>query len=273
MNRHLRQTFSVLVILLAITACVLPGQTAQPQAVQPTAGIDSKAIATAVAGTAQAAATQTASADLFAPSQTGTAVEPLSDGTTKYIDYDGGFEIIYPVGWLVVRPNSEEFDAALKKQGAANAMLYDQMTLDQSSYDPNFDRLFCYIVRPDIEKNIIFGFSKLAWDPADGLSIDSITMGELVKELEAPDGIPGFRADNAQLHEDTSIKMIEIGGHWTTNDDQGNPASFYSVGVFFKPSSDATTRLLFTFVNDYRAQISPDVKSIIESIRVIEPGQ
>jgi hypothetical protein len=274
MNRsYQRYTFSALVILFAITACVLPGQTAQPQAIRPTPGIDSNAVATAVAGTAQAAAQQTASSELFAPSLTGTAIEQLSDGTTKYSDYDGGFEIILPAGWLALIPNSEEFNAALAQDGAVNPMLRDQMTLDQSNYEPNFDRLYLYILRPDIEKNVIFGFSKLAWDSADGLPIDSITMGQLTRELEAPGGIPGFRADTVQLHEDTSVKMIEIGGHWTMNDEQGEATSFYSVGIFFKPSSDSTARLLFTFVNDYQAQISPDVKSVMASIKLIEPGQ
>jgi hypothetical protein len=274
MNRYyLRHAFSMLLIVMAIAACVLPGQTTPPQVVQPTSGINSNAVATAVAGTAQAAATQTASADLFAPSQTGTAVEQLSDGTTHYTDYDGGFEVIFPTGWLAVRPNSEEFDAALKKQGAVNSMLYDQMIYDQSTYDVDFDRLYAYVLRPDIQKNVILGFSKLLWDSEDTLSLDTVTLGELVRGLESPGGISGFRADTAQLHEDGNVKMIEVGGRFSLDDGQGGTNPFYATMIVFKPSASSSVRITFTFIEDYHTQIAADVKSIIESIKVIEPGQ
>jgi hypothetical protein len=268
---YLRHTLSALAIVLAIAACGLPGQTAQPQAIQPTPGIDANAVATAVAGTAQAAAQQTASSELFAPSQTGTAIEQLEDGTTKYTDYDGGFEVLYPVGWLAVRPDSEEFDAALKKQGAANSMLHDQMTSDLAGYDANFDRLYGYVLRPDIKKNVIFGFSKLAWDSEDTLSIDTVTMGELVRSLEAPGGIPGFRADTVLLHEDGNIKMIEIGGRFTLDDGQGGAIPFYATIIVFKPSANSTARITFTFIEDYHTQIAADVQSIRASIMTTEP--
>lgn len=263
-----------LAILFAIAACVLPGQTAQPQAIQPTLAIDSNAIATAVAGTAQAAATQTASSNLFAPSVKDPTIEKLPDGTTTYTDYEGGFEISFPVGWLGLIPNSKEFNNALKKEGASNSLLRDQMTSDLATYEPELERVFAYILRPDLgQKNLIFGFSKLEWDPADTIAIDSVTMGEVVKRLEAPNGIPGFRADMVQLHEDTQVKMIEIGGPIKVSDGEGGNIPFYITLIFFKPSSNSTVRLSFTFLQDYRAQIAPDVKASIESIRLIEPQQ
>lgn len=273
MNKYsLRYTISALVILMAVAACVLPGQTAQPQAIPPTPAVDANAIATAVLGTAQAAATQTASSGLFAPTMKDPTLEKLPDETTKYSDYEGGFEISFPVGWLALIPNSDEFNTALKKEGATNSMLHDQMTSDLAAYEPEFERVYGYILRPDIgKKNIIYGFSKLEWDPQDALPIDSITMDEIVKGLEAPDGIPDFRADTVQLHEDTQVKMIEIGGPVKVSDGQGGNIPFYITLIFFKPSPNTTVRLSFTFLQDYRAQIMPDVKSAIQSVRLIEP--
>lgn len=278
MNKnHLQHIVGTLAILLAIVACVLPGQAVQPPTIQPTPAVDTNAIATAVASTAQVAATQTASSQLFGTSvpagMRGTTVEQLKDGTTKYSDYDGGFEVVFPAGWLVLIPGSEEFNTALEKKGAANPALQDQMTLDQSNYNAEFDQIYAYALRPDIKKNVIFGFSKLAWDVEDGLSIDNITMGELVQELESPGGIPGFRADNAQLREDTSVKMIEIGGRWTKSNTQGDPIVLYSTAVFFKPSDHSTVRILFTILEDFHAQIMPDVKSVLASIKIIGPQQ
>jgi hypothetical protein len=259
----------MLMILFGLTACLFPGQPAQPQAVQPTPAINSEAVATAVAGTAQAAATQTASAYLFAPSEKGPAVEQLSDGTAKYTDYDGGCEITFPAGWLAVRPNSEEFDQALAKQGAVNPMLEKQMTLDQTQLKSDLDRLFLYALRPDIKKNSLFGFAKLMWFAEDTTIIDSVTMGELIKGLESR--VPGFHADSAQIHEDTPVKMIEVGGRWLGNDEQGEAVAFYSVYLIFKPSSSSTSELIFTFRDEYHTQIMADIKSIMESIKVIQP--
>ncbi len=266
MNRYpLQRASAALVILIAVVACVLPGQ-----AIQTAPAMDPMAIDTAVAGTAQAAAEQTAAAQPSATVVTGTSIEQLADGTTKYSDYDAGFEIIFPVGWLAVRPNSEEFNAALAKEATVNPMLHEQMTADLAGYEANYDRLYGYILRPDIEKNVMLGFSKLVWDSQTAFSIDSTAMGELVRDLETSGGIPGFRADTAQIREDGAVKMMEIGGRWTLSD-EGGTVPFYSTFIFFKPTSNTGVRITFTFVQNYHTPIAADVKWIVESIRIITP--
>lgn len=272
-QNYWRYVFSTFVILIAIVACVLPTQSIRPM---PTLNPD--AIGTAVAGTVQAQAvatepvsTQSAGTEIPA-GITGTAIEQMQDGTTKYSDYDGGFEVTFPAGWLAVRPNSEEFNASLAKEAKANSMLHDQMAADQTEYDAQFDRLYSYILRPDIKKNVLFGFSNLGWDPDDPAPLDSVGMGKLVRELEsAAGGIPGFRADTAQLHEDGDIKMVEIGGHWMMSDGQGGVVPFYSTIIFFKPTNDSTVRMNFTYLEDYHIPISTDILSITASIKLLEP--
>jgi hypothetical protein len=261
-----------IVLLLAIIACVLPGQTLFP-ALAPTA--NPAQIETFVAGTLQANATQTATAQ-FVPTETpvgmtGTTIEQAQDGTTKYIDYDGAFEITFPVGWLALHPNSDEFNSSLSGEGAANAMLHDQMTSDQAGYDAEFDRLYAYILRPDIEKNVILGFSKLAWDSEDTNPINNDTMGKVVDDLETSGVIPTFRASVVQLQQEGDITMIEIGGRWSMSDGQGGTILFFSTAYFFKPSPGSTVRIIFTVLLDYRDRISPDMEAIIKSIKIIEP--
>ena len=264
MNRkHLQHLLSAFAILIAIVACVLP-QAAQPP-------LDPNALGTAVAGTVEAAAQQTAAVQPLPTGRTGTTIEQLEDGTTKYADYDAGFEITFPVGWLAVRPNSEEFNASLSNAASANSMLHEQMTADQAGYEANYDRLYSYILRPDLQNNVLFGFSKLVWDSDDTAAIDSVTMGKLVQDLESSGAIPGFRVDTAQLHEDSSVKKMEIGGRWMMSDGQGGTIPFYSTFIFFKPSPNSGIRITFSFLEDYHIQISADMKSIIDSIRVLEP--
>jgi len=269
-NSGIRFLLGGVILILVIAACVIPGQ-----AVPSAPSIDPHAVETSIAGTVQAAQTQTSVPQVVATespaSMKGAVVEQMQDGTTKYTDFDGGFEITFPVGWLAVRPNSDEFDAALAGAGAANEMLHDQMTTDMAGYEADVDRLYAYILRPDIEKNIIFGFSKLVWDLNDTVSIDDYTMGRLVNELETSGGIPGFRASVVQLHEDSAVKMIEIGGRWTWSDGQGGTIPSYSAVYFFKPSPTSLARITFTFFEQYHAQIAPDVNSIVGSIRLVEP--
>ena len=261
----MRPAFSVLALLLAMAACVLPGQ-----ATQPAPELNPITIETAVAGTAQAAAEQTAAAQPALPGKTGTALEQGEDGT-KYIDYDAGFEVTFPIGWLAVRPGSEEFEAALKKQGATNQGLHDQMQSDLAGEtEANPHRLFAYILRPDLQKNAMLGFSALAWDPQTAQPLDSAVMGEVVRGLEAPGGIPGFHADTAQIHEELPVNVMEIGGRWTLSDADGTVA-MYATTLFFKPEPTSGVRITFSFVEQYRTQISADVKFILESLRIVTP--
>ncbi len=271
MNRNqLSRILSAFLIVMAMVACVQSGQTAQI----PTPGIDSNAISTAVEGTARAAQQTTAvPVQPVATSMAGTTIENLKDGTTKYCDYDGGFEIVFPAGWLTVRANSEEFNAALAKEGKVNSVLHKQMTDDTAGYDPKVDRLYSYILRPDIKKNAMLGAAELEWDSQDSTPLDSAIVGQLVREMESASGLAGFHADTAEFREDSAIKRIEIGGKFTVKNDQGQSVPFHVTYIFFKSTPASTVRMSFVYLQDLYGEISPNVRSIVESIKIIESPQ
>jgi hypothetical protein len=265
-NRPL-QLLSLSAILFAIVACALPGR-----ATRSAPDANSSIIETAIAGTFQAASQQTVAAALPTDTPdgpTGTLIETIPDGRTKYTDYDAGFEVSFPVGWLVVRPNSDEFNAALESQGAANSMLHDQMVGDQSAADDY--RLLGYILHPEIKKDVIFGFSKTTWDPEDSKMLDNTNMGELVRGLESQTTLPGFRVEVAQIHDELNTRVIEVAGDWTLTDGTGDPVPFHSVFLYFKPVWTSTVRLSITFVQDYKDEFALDVKSIMASIKPTNP--
>lgn len=258
----IRLTLTGSILLLSVLACALPGQSSQPEAVPST-------IETAIVGTMQAASQQTAVAQLPTATPagpTGSLIEQLADGNTRYTDYDAGFELTFPAGWLAVRPNSEEFNAALVGEGAVNSMLHDQMAADLN--DSADARLLAYILHPEIKPHVIFGFSATRWTPNDSKMLDNASMGELVRGLETQNELPGFRVDVAQIHDDGSTRVIEVGGRWTLNDGTSDPVPFFSVFYFFKPSQDSLVRLAITFHQDYRDEFAADLKIIRESIRV-----
>lgn len=265
-QKYLRASFAILSILIAMLACALPGR-GSSQVPAPNSG----PIETAIMGTVQAASQQTAEAALFTatpPGMTGAAIEPLADGTTKYTDYDAGFEIIFPTGWLNVRANSEEFNAALAGEAAVNSMLHDQMAADLTNYEADHDRLYSYILHPEIKKNVLFGFSKTKWDQNDSTVLDNENMGKLVRGLEAQTTLPGFRVDTAQIHDEGSTRVIEVGGRWSLDDGTAEPVPFYSVFFFFKPTWTSTVRVSITFVRDYQDEFKAEVKSILDSIKL-----
>jgi hypothetical protein len=259
------------ILLFTLMACAFPGM-GQPAAL-PT--FDPNSIPTMVALTANAAMAQTAAAPppatldaAFSLSQT--TLEPLPDGSAKYTDNEVGFEVIFPTGWLTVRPNSEEFDVALNKEATKIEALQSQMQADKSNYEVGRDRVYSYPLLPDIEKNFMFGASISKWDPNDSSAIDENSMGDFYRGLETSGTIPGFRTDTARVNENGNhVKMIEVGGPFTISDGQGGFIPFYVTCVFFRPTHGGVVMMLFTYLKDYKLSISNDVMSIIDSITLL----
>jgi hypothetical protein len=200
----------------------------------------------------------------------GTELERLADGGSKFSDLDGGYEMNIPAGWLAVRPdNNDEINAALVGEGAKNQMLFDRLAADKAAYEANADRLFVYTIRPDLQENVIFGFSKLIWDGADTQPIDNATMGRLVRDLEASGGLPGLRVRTSVIEQNPNgVSLMVIKGRFGFSDGQGGSVPFIATLVFFKPTPTSVVRITFTFMQDFEAQIEPDVNSMLQSIRL-----
>ena len=268
------------ILLLAVMACVVPGLSQpsvspafDPGALSTVVGLTANAAVTQTAVAAQPLSTEAVSGDAV-PSLTETAVttlEQMPDGSTKYTDNEAGIEVVFPAGWLTLRANSDEFNSALKKEAAKNELLRAQMELDLAEYHPGSDRLYSYPLRPDIEKNFAFGFSKLKWDSEDSVPINENSMGELVRGLESSGAIPGLRVDTAQLYENgNQVKVIEVGGQFSFSNDLGEVIPFYYSAVFFKPTSGSTVRISLVYLKDYKLPIYEDVTSVINSIKLLD---
>jgi hypothetical protein len=267
------------ILILSMLACVVPGLS-QPVA----APLDPAMLPTIVVLTANAAMTQTAVAvpagdvppgdPLVSPTPAPneTALLVSTGGATKFTHVTGGYEITFPAGWVTVRPNSEEFDRAYKGEAAQNEMLLDQMNYDLTSYEPGVDQLFSYPVRPDIEEDFAFGFSKLKWIQDDPVPVTQSSMGQTVRDWESSGEIPGFRADTAQIYQNGNhVELIEIGGPFSLTDDQGGVVPFYSTIVYFKPDDNSTVRITFHYLKDFQLALAGDVASVINSIKLLEP--
>ena len=207
-------------------------------------------------------------AEAATPSLEGTTLEQLPNGSTKYTDDQMGFEITFPEGWLTLRPNSDEFGSALGNEAVKNDLLRAQMELDLADYEAGVDMLYSYPLLPDIEKKFAFGFSKLKWDADDSVPIDDQTMGETARFVES--SVSGFRADTVQTYENVNhVKLVEVGGQFSISNDQGDVIPFYMTHFLFKPTSDTSALMTFTYLKDYKTTIAPDVMSAINSIKLL----
>ncbi len=158
MNRnYLQHALSTFVLLMAMIACVLPGQAAQPAPVTGPINIE-----TAVAGTAQAAEKQTQQANPLpataAPADTptstpkissaGTSLATLADGSIQFTDYVAGIQVVIPSFWMVVRVGEQEYYAAWGKPETQNPVFVDIFNSLQS-LDPKTFRMHAFDVRSD----------------------------------------------------------------------------------------------------------------------------
>jgi hypothetical protein len=260
---------AISIIFVSIAACVIPGASQPLQ-------IDQNSLSTAIVQTVSAATTQTAAAPIgqsptpTLPPVNETSIEELPDGSVKFTHISGGYEVTFPKGWLTVRPNSEEFNDAYSRDVAKNSLLAGQMDYDVSTYEAGFTQLHSYALRPDIEKNFLFGFSTVRWDSRDTLSLNQSSMGELARELETSGVIPGFRVDTAQIYETVNtVEVIEIGGQFSLSDGQDGVIPFYMTAFFFKPTAETLTRITITYLKDYTTQLSADVNSVIISVKLL----
>jgi hypothetical protein len=129
-------------------------------------------------------------------------------------------------------------------------------------------RLLAYPLRPDIERNSLFGFARLALDQNDPQPLDQFALSNLVTGLESSGAMPGYRIVVAQVSTTSSgLALIELSGPYALDDGQGGKIPFYTWFYFFKPGPNATARLSFTILQDYQEDISPDLLAVIDSIR------
>lgn len=275
---NIKRLYPLTLLLISTLACAIPRLDApapapfDPGALSTVVGLTANAAVTQTAMVAQPLSTEVVSGDAAPglPVTAATALEQMPDGSTKYTDNEAGIEVVFPAGWLTLRANSDEFNSALKKEALKNELLRAQMELDLREYKPDLDRLYSYPLRPDIEKNTAFGFSKLRWDSEDSELIDESSMGSVVRNLESSGAIPGLRVDTAQVYENGhQVKVIEIGGLFSFSNDLGEIIPFYYSAVFFKPTSSSIVRISLVYLKDYKPQLYEDVTSIINSIKLL----
>jgi hypothetical protein len=253
-------------VAVLMTAC-LPGNTDPAAPFYPTYTAIAQGLID-LANTATAQSALPAYTPTPPPPAGGTENVQQPDGTTQYSDYDAGFELTLPAGWIGVRPGAQEFNDVLSSEGAKNEALKTRMTLDKDGYEPVKDRYYIYATKPDKAKNDLFAYGKLAWDASDSKVIDQNALGELVRSLEMSQTMPGLRVVSSNVVTNgNGVPVIVIGANWTATGADGVMTPLYINVLMFKPTDNSTARLVVTSPKEARDVISPDIDAMVQSIK------
>ncbi len=276
-RNHSYPAVTVFVMLLAIVACVLPGQAAPPAP-----AMDPLTIETVVAGTAQAAEQQTqqanpvpatptiASTATITPtpkiSSSGTSLVSLADGSMQFTDYVAGMQMVFPPGWLVVRVGEEEYYAAWRKP-ETQAPMFASIFAEIQNLDPKVFRMNALDIRPEY---IIY---------------DNVTQVEVVFEQNDTRSLKEVKADETKgqsLYKDYKLlssnlfdapqgmQALNIEAQWASANKASQTGKSYSRRVIYKVSTGIIAVDLFTLL-DKKDLTTPDFEQTLNSITFFNP--
>lgn len=245
-TKYIRRFTFIIVLLISILACSLPGNVA-PQPVSS----DPNAFSTIVAGTANAASTQTASVvtstslpastETAAPASTatstprvsteGTSLQKQSDGSYIFTDYQGGYTVNIPPGWLVVRINEPEYINAWALPQASDPKVQSFLTLFQSQ-DASYYRALGVDIIPEHMSVKALPYFDIEWDRNT-----TATLQQEVDNLKkfVPKTLSAYKVTYADIGTTSSqIPMGIIESNWRSSSTSGQTRTVYQKQIVFK---------------------------------------
>lgn len=275
-----RALFAALVLLMTVLACVVPGL---PAASQPAPTPDTR-LYTMVAETVSAALEQTQQAvptptiiptftstprPTTTPSPTpnvddsGSSLNKQEDGTAKFIDERGKYEISISQGWLPVRINQQEYlDAWLLPELTNPAMQRSLSSIEK--LNPDELRLFALDTQ---EGHAEVGFItniNLYWDQKNEMSLEN-DEGLKAEAAALPKSMAGLEVTETKLTTTASgipIGVITSKTPVTTVD--GVKLELFQKQVFTKVDTGILVITLST-TEELKQTVLPQFDAMIES--------
>jgi hypothetical protein len=230
-----------------------------------TGPLDANSLSTIVAGTANAAAVQTAQANPFTytppatPTQTatptpivalspqvsteGTSLVKQSDGSYVFTDYQGGYSITVPSVWLAVRINEQEFINAPIE--VSDPTVKDVLS-ELQNYDPKIYRLMGLDTSPgDLRDGFVTTLS-IDWDRSDTNTIKQEIAKIKANPTKVLSGVKVTYADMGTTSTHLPIGIVEQSGTALTKSQQH--VTNYLKAIIYKPKSGVLTITLSTMI-------------------------
>ncbi|MBW8011914.1 MAG: serine/threonine protein kinase [Chloroflexi bacterium] len=213
-------------------------------------------------------ATQTATTSGFNPyPQSGSYQEELSDGSTRFVDIEGGFQIVLSSDWLILDLSEEEIvDLAALGLDAFPGMEESLEELVLQAAAGNF-RLLAFNTNPDF---FTLDFStNLNITIADQPGSDSLPL-ELITELTGqslPEMIPGLELLDTEVGE--SAMGIPIGIITSRLNMVGVVESVFQKMVLF-PVEGGFAIITMSTSEDARTEVETDFDSMLDTLEFLE---
>jgi hypothetical protein len=273
-NRHIG--FYGMLLLLALLACVIPGQAGTP----PPAA-DPNALSTFIAGTAQVLAVQTEqAATLSAPSMTPTLIptgtmtptpqisvekttlETQADQSTVFTDYKAGIQITFPAIWMPFRVGEKEYYDAWESDFIKNNQMYiDDLSQLQTS-DVAVFRLFAFDIRPGYVFNERYSGINVVYHGGDFRTLEEWLKVQKEKPQFADHELISttFRDTSNGVH--ALVLEHRLGG-------LEDHSTYYREVFFSVPSGTVFIDSYSDF--EFRDTVIPDFDQVVDSIMFLKP--
>jgi len=285
-TKYIRRFISIIIILVSILACDLPG-TVAPQPVSS----DPNTFSTIVAGTANAAAAQTALAapTLDTPTQSptetpiptetaiaptpqllfsayNTAIRQQADDSTLFVDRQEKYELTVPAGWNAFRINEPEFYKLWTQTFDTEPAIQRTLTSIQGM-DPTVFRLFAFDIRVEhIRQKAMLTSIYVTWEKT-GTSYDGLVTSTQKNNSKFYSASKVLSSKMETNSSNVEMKITEFEIKARPEDGQ---YSFYEKEIIFK----AQTGFMVIKVDtpyDVKDDILSEFDQLKESIKLIEP--
>ena len=255
-----RSTLWVAILFITTLACSMQGLSPSSSA----GPLDANSLSTIVAGTANAAAIQTAQANpststplptltktatptpIVTPSQQvsteGTSLVKQSDGSYLFTDYQGGYSIMVPSVWLAMRINEQEFMNAQISPANSDPQIQRSLSLIQKE-DPKEYRLVAIDTSTsDLQTGFVSNMI-VRWIRSDMATIEQ-DIADAKKALPKTSSSKITYADMGTTSTHLPLGVIETSTTETTTSKQ--IITFYQKMILFKLKSGTLTLIMST---------------------------
>ncbi len=177
-----------------------------------------------------------------------TSSETLSDGSTKFTDNQGGYQITFPDNWVIPDYDDGDFNAALDLTGEANPDISNEMIEISKGMLTESTRLFAMNTNEGhySEQMMTVAFSMLN-EELNGYALDFLVD---MSAQALPQQLPNIEVLSSRVEKNaagTDIGIIEV--LLPINDPLGNTISVYERMFFVQNSDDVTTMMVFATDN------------------------
>lgn len=197
---------------------------------------------------------------------TGSDLEEKDDGTTRYRDYAGGYEIHIPVVWLALRPGEEEYTQAWSLPEASDPAVQNSLR-EMQSLDPGVYRLFALDIREGHYSNGFVTNLNFVLGTESEASLEE-TFAESV--LTLPDAVPGTVVIDSSLTEtEAGIPYGNIESERELQGTAENPLTLYQKQAIFMVKKRPLV-ITFTSTTDFKDQVIGEFDAMLNTFSLLE---